>query len=585
MSPSSEIVPSSDTSEVEKRQVEHVEARENASSDPTINEASDQDAFSWSYDVIASLVALNALYFAASWALIAPTAVIGFIVQAFPESSNVAAWISASVTIPNCVLQAFIGDLSDILDRRYFLLVGALFGITGTLVSSRATSMEMVIGGQVLNGVGLTLDFLAIPLSAEVVPKKHRPIISAISMIISGVATVIGPLVEGAFIKYHLGGDNQGWRAGFYFAAAFYAIAFILTAWLYHPQERPNPQGISKLRRVLLIDWFGVFLVTAGLVLLLVALNYGGNPDSWVSRKVLAPMILGIVCLLGFAAWSWKGTSEGIVRHDLFEHRNYSITLLAVFTAGMVFFGGQAYIPQEVLYLFTSDPVMTSIWSYPYNICTILGAAFSGIYMAWSKEAKGLMIGSFAALTLGSGLMAIVKPDINFAGWFFPTGLMGFAVGVQVATSIVIVSLCTPDRFIALSVSLCGSVRGLGGSIGVTIFNSIYNSKIDHFLPAKVAEVLIESGFSQDTVSEILPGLLAAVHAGSAEAILTIPGMTVEIAMAVERGVQTAFADSFRFIWYAIIPFAAVSIGLSLFLKSTRDQMTNVVAAGVKRKH
>lgn len=585
MPSSTEIAQVSDASEAEKHQVEHVEAHENASSVPTINDISHQDAFSWNYDVIASLVALNSLYFAASWALIAPTAVIGFIVQAFPESSSIAAWISASVTIPNCVLQAFVGDLSDILDRRWFLLVGAAFGVIGCLVSSRATSMEMVIGGQVLNGVGLTLDFLAIPLSAELVPKRNRPIISAISMIVSGFATVLGPLIEGAFIKHQVGGADQGWRAGFYFAAGFYAVAFILTAWLYHPQERPNPHSISKLRRVLHIDWFGVFLVSAGLVLLLVSLNYGGNPDPWDSAKVLATMILGIVCLFSFVAWNWKGTSEGIVRHDLFEHRNFTITLLSVFTAGMVFFGGQAYIPQEVLYLFTSDPVMTSIWSYPYNICTILGAAFSGLYMGWSKEAKGLMIGSFTMLTLGSGLMAIVKPDINFAGWFFPTAIMGFAVGVQVATSIVLISLCTPDRFIALSISLCGAVRALGGSIGVTIFNSIYSSKTSHFLPKMVSQVLIESGFSQHTVAQAVPQILTAVGAGNAEAILQIPGMTLEIATKIEHGVQVAFADSFRFIWYTIIPFAAVSIGFSLFLKSTKEQMTNVVAAGVKRRH
>lgn len=585
MSSSTELPPASDASEAEKHQVEHSEARESASSDPTVNDTSNQDAFAWNYDVIATLVALNSLYFAASWGLIAPTAVIGFIVRAFPESSNVAAWISASVTIPNCVLQAFIGDLSDILDRRWFLLVGALFGITGTLVSGRATSMEMVIGGQVLNGVGLTLDFLAIPLSAEVVPKRNRPIISAISMIVSGVATVLGPLIEGAFIKHNVGGAAEGWRAGFYFAAGFYAVAFILTAWLYHPQERPNPEGMSKTRRLLHIDWFGVFLITAGLVLLLVALNYGGNPDPWDSAKVLATMIMGIVCLFGFVAWSWKGTSEGIVRHDLFQHRNFPIALLVVFTAGMVFFGGQAYIPQEVLYLFTSDPVMTAIWSYPYNIATILGAAFSGIYMAWSKEAKGLMIGSFAFLTLGSGLMAIVKPGINFAGWFFPTAIMGFAVGVQVATSIVIVSLCTPDRFIALSVSLAGALRALGGSIGVTIFNSIYSSKIRNFLPKKVSEVLIETGFSQATIAQIAPRILAAIEAGSAEAILQVPGMTLEIATEIQHSVQEAYADSFRFIWYAVIPFAAISVGLSMFLKSTKGQMTNVVAAGVKRRH
>ncbi|KAL2823598.1 major facilitator superfamily domain-containing protein [Aspergillus cavernicola] len=532
----------SDAAELEKR-TEHVELPDSA------NEASDEP-FAWNFDVIFSLVALNAVYFAASWGLVVPTSAIGFIARAFPESARDSAWIAAAVSLPNCVLQAFIGDLSDILDRRWFLLVGALFGICGNLISGRGTSLGMVIGGQVLNGVGLTLDFLAIPLSAELVPKKNRPVISSISIIVSGVATVIGPLIEGEFIKHEIGGTGNGWRSTFYFGAGFYALAFGLVFWFYLPQDRPNPEGLSKLRRVLGIDWFGVLLVTAGLTMLLVALHYGGNPDPWDSAKVLAPLILGIVCIFTFAVWEWKGTSDGLLRHDLFEHRNYATTLLAIFTAGMVFFGGQSYIPQEVLYLFTSDPVMTSVWSYPYNIATIVGAA-----------ASGLMVCSFAALTLGSGLMAIVHPGINFAGWFFPTAIMG----------IVVVGLCTPDRFIGLSVSMAGAFRGLGGSIGITIFNSIFSSKIDNYLPEKI--------------SNILPKVLEAVATGSAEAILRIPGITMEIAAEIQDAVQTAYADSFRYIWYTLIPFAAVSVIISLFLKSTKEQMTGVVAAAVRGRH
>ncbi|KAL3474480.1 major facilitator superfamily domain-containing protein [Aspergillus californicus] len=567
----------SDSAELEKG-TEHVELPDAA------HETSDEP-FAWNFDVISSLVALNAVYFAASWGLVVPTSAIGFIARAFPESASDSAWIAAAVTLPNCVLQAFIGDLSDILDRRWFLLVGALFGICGNLISGRGTGMGMVIGGQVLNGVGLTLDFLAIPLSAELVPKKNRPVISSISIIVSGVATVLGPLIEGEFIKHEIGGTANGWRCTFYFGAGFYALAFGLVFWCYLPQDRPNPEGLPKLRRVLGIDWVGVLLVTAGLTMLLVALHYGGNPDRWDSAKVLATLILGIVCLFTFAVWEWKGTSEGLLRHDLFEHRNYATTLLAIFTAGMVFFGGQSYIPQEVLYLFTSDPVMTSVWSYPYNIATIVGAAASGIYMSWSKEAKGLMVSSFAALTLGSGLMAIVNPGINFAGWFFPTAIMGFAVGIQIATSIVVVGLCTPDRFIGLSVSMAGAFRGLGGSIGITIFNSIFSSKINNYLPQKVSDALLDARVDPNSISQILPEVLEAVATGSAEAILSIPGITLEIAGEIQHAVQTAYADSFRYIWYTLIPFAAVSVVISLFLKSTKEQMTGVVAAAVRGRH
>ncbi|KAJ5924924.1 hypothetical protein N7454_007563 [Penicillium verhagenii] len=445
--------------------------------------------------------------------------------------------------------------------------------------------MDMVLAGQVLNGIGVTLDYLAIPLSAETVPKKNRPVISAISMVVAGLATVSGPLVQGEFIKHEIGGAGNGWRGGFYFGAGFFAIAFGLVLWLYHPQQRPNPDNLSKVRRILKIDWFGVFFVTAGLCLFLVGLHYGHNPYPWGSAKVLSTLIVGVLCILIFVVWEWKGTPVGLLRHDMFEHRNYAVTLLSSFTSGMVFFGGQAYIPQEVLYIFTDDPVMTSVWSYPYNIACIIGATFSGIYMAWSKEAKGLMIGSFAGLALGSGLMVVIHPGINFAGWFFPTAIMGFAVGVQVATSIVVVGLCTPDRFIGLAISMAGAIRGLGGSIGVTIFSTIFSSKVDKFLPQNICEVLVEAGMNKTTISEIMPEILEAVSAGVTDALIEIPGITSNVVNAIQFAVAQAYSDSFPFIWYSLLPFAVVSMLISMFLKSTKQQMTGVVAAGVQRRH
>jgi MFS family permease len=574
-----------DAVKVEKQELEHVDVEEHTTSSSAIDDLAIDEEFVWSYDVITNLIALNAVYFAASWALVVPTSAIGFIARVFPENASDSPWIAAAVTIPNCILQAFLGDLSDILDRRWFLLVGTLFGLCGNLVAGRATGMDMVLAGQVLNGIGVTLDYLAIPLSAETVPKKDRPVISAISMIVAGVATVFGPLAQGGFIKHEIGGTGNGWRGGFYFGAGFFAVAFGLVFWLYHPQQRPNPENLSKVHRILKIDWFGVFFVTAGLCLFLVGLHYGNNPYPWDSAKVLATMIVGVLCILIFIAWEWKGTPVGLLRHDMFEHRNYAVTLLATFTSGMVFFGGQAYIPQEVLYIFTDDPVMTSVWTYPYNVACIIGATCSGIYMAWSKEAKGLMIGSFAGLALGSGLMVVIHPGINFAGWFFPTAIMGFAVGAQVATSIVVVGLCTPDRFIGLAISMAGAIRGLGGSIGVTIFSTIFSSKLDRFLPQKIGEVLIEAGMSKTTTSEIIPEILDAVSAGTTDALVEIPGITSNVVNAIKVAVAEAYSDSFPFIWYSLLPFAVVSMLVSTFLKSTKQQMTGVVAAGVQRRH
>ncbi|KAF3106309.1 hypothetical protein TWF103_006403 [Orbilia oligospora] len=152
----------------EKKESQQIEFSKGGNAGDTENQHPDDDAeeFHWNLPIFLNLLALFACYFSSTWALIVPSASIPFIVARFPQQARIAAWIAASVSIPNCVLQALMGELSDILGRKPFLITGMLFGTAGTLISSRANDLEMVIAGQVLNGVGLTLGYLAIPLVA-----------------------------------------------------------------------------------------------------------------------------------------------------------------------------------------------------------------------------------------------------------------------------------------------------------------------------------------------------------------------------------------------------------------------------------
>lgn len=51
----------------------------------------------------------------------------------------------------------------------------------------------------------------------------------------------------------------------------------------------------EKLRRM---HWIGSFLIAAGLVLLVIALQYPGNPYGWNDGHVLAPSSAGFFLLL-----------------------------------------------------------------------------------------------------------------------------------------------------------------------------------------------------------------------------------------------------------------------------------------------
>jgi hypothetical protein len=84
------------------------------------------------------------------------------------------------------------------------------------------------------------------------------------------------------------------------------------------------------------IDWIGVFLQTAGIVLLLVGITLGGN-YPWTNAKVLSTLIIGIVCLVFYGVWEWKGAKIPFMAHELFvgKSRTFVLFLIVDFVAGM----------------------------------------------------------------------------------------------------------------------------------------------------------------------------------------------------------------------------------------------------------
>jgi MFS family permease len=157
----------------------------------------EDDDFAWSYDVITNLLALYLTYFASTWAMGVPGGSIAYIMAEYPTVSvTTTAWVATAPSVALCVISIFLGDVSDIFGRRWFLIAAAIFGLAGALIGSRASSVNMLIGGQVLNGIALTIGYLSTPLLAEVVPKRWRPPIVGGGTVLVGLSGIAGGISQ-----------------------------------------------------------------------------------------------------------------------------------------------------------------------------------------------------------------------------------------------------------------------------------------------------------------------------------------------------------------------------------------------------
>jgi hypothetical protein len=224
---------------------------------------------------------------------------------------------------------------------------------------------------------------------------------------------------------------------------------------------------------------------------------------------------------------------------------------------------------------------MTGVYNLSFSVMAVLGGGLIFVAFLFTKNAKPITVVATGIIVLGSGLMCVMEPHINYAAYFFPSALLGISVGLQTAVVPLIVSVCTPNAMIGTAIMISNSARSFGGSIGTVIFQQIFSSKIEDILPEKVVPAVLKAGLPQTS----LQALLQAYAAQSQEMIMQVPGFTPAVNSALTDAAAKSYAASFRYIWYALLAFSAACTILSLFLKSTTAMMTHEVAAEVEHTH
>ncbi|KAJ2501203.1 hypothetical protein GGH96_002124 [Coemansia sp. RSA 1972] len=251
-------------------------------------------------------------------------------------------WIISSYVVASTALQPIYGKLCHIYGHQYVLLVAHAFFLAGSVVCGASKSAHMLIAGRTIAGVGgsglLSICFVVV---GDFIPTARSPLYLSVFGMMWAIASVVGPLLGGVFA------DKTGFEWGFYINPCIQGIVIVLIV-LFMRIPRPQGSATSKLKR---IDFIGIFAIVAGIVLLELALTWGGQDHPWKSAAVIVPLILGILILGVFVLIEWKIAKEPVMPLRLFKRRNTRLMFVAQIFFGMSFFMPIFYFP---LYLSNS---------------------------------------------------------------------------------------------------------------------------------------------------------------------------------------------------------------------------------------
>ncbi|KAK4049357.1 hypothetical protein OIO90_005486 [Microbotryomycetes sp. JL221] len=528
---------------------------------------------SWLYALIGAL-----LYFTISFHL-AGTSVIRTSWAASFGIGDLSIWLINIISVFQACLGPPLMFCSDMFGRRYILMATTALATAGAAISSKSSSFAMAIVGQSLTGIGMCMVGCAYAIPSEVFPRKSRGAVQAILTCSASISGAVGALLGGAFIKSD---PQNGWHKFLYVTTALFAATFITVAALYFPPPRhtefSNLRTSEKLRK---LDPVGYLLIIASLCLFLTGTTYGGIL-GWTVPRTLGPLIVGIVLMICFGLYEWKGTSTGLLHHGMFQKRNFPIALGAMAIEGVIFFNILAFVPVAASALWQpQDPFMAAAYIIPFYLASLPIFFVLGWYTTKFKEFRVPLACGYALYLAACAALSTADRNSGNAAWAY-VALSGIGFAAPIALLVAVAQLAVPGQFLGACSALMVSARAVGGSIGTSIYGAILGSKLSASIPTKIAEGAFKGGLNPADAQAVLPQLIPLVASQNPELIQSafqIPGVTPPIVISAIKGLQDAVAGGLKYVFIAGAAFSAAGILSVLVLKSSQQSMTTVIDA------
>ncbi|KAH7126312.1 major facilitator superfamily domain-containing protein [Dactylonectria estremocensis] len=523
-----------------------------------------------------ALFAICLIYFSQTFALVG-TGAQGQTIAAYLDRPADAIWLTASIAIPSVVLGPVVAQSADYWGRRWFLVISSILGAVGCAVASRADSFAMFIAGMVITGI----DFGVLPLlhavPSEILPRRWRAPAQAAVMIANSFGLVVGLILGGLFDR---NGHLDGFRNYYYIATGMFALGGIICFFAYQPPPTALQASLTLRQKLAQLDWVGYFLLASGLVLFCMGLAWSQNPYEWSDPHTSAPFAIGLALAIALVVYETRFKADGMFHHGLFSGKdwNFAISLGAVFCEGLAFFAATVYFPYQVTVLYEEDPLLVGVRFSIAFLATIPASILTGLYCTIAKKVRWIAVFSFLIFVAFFACMATADETTDIHAWGYPV-LLGSALGMTLIILVTVAQLSTPRELISLASGLMISMRSLGGTVGIAIYNAVFRNALSQ-LAGDVADAATETGLPGESVGQFVYSMLRHNQTGLAQ----VPGVTPAIIESGAHVFQYTHVKGFQHVWITAAAFVALSTTATVFLTDPSSEFNNAIDAPVENE-
>ncbi|KAF2829511.1 MFS gliotoxin efflux transporter glia [Ophiobolus disseminans] len=438
------------------------------------------------------------------------TAIPG-ITDDFHRLDDVGWYGSVTLLLGGCLGSTW-GKVYKYLSVKYSYLASVAFYLLGSIVAGAAPNSVSVIVGRAIQGIGGagTLSGSLLVINYVAMPQK-RPLLIGIWMGVFMIATIIGPLIGGAFTS------GVSWRWCFYINLPLGAPIIVLVLLFLRIPKHIKPVPATWKEIIGHLDLPGFIVLFASLICLSLALQWGGQTKSWADGSVIATLVFWVVLNVGFFGVEWFQGDRAMMPLRLVKPRLVWANALYCFILNAALFLVLFYLPIYFQSVHGQSAIFSGVNSLPLLALFALGSVASGALIGKTRHLQPFQLASALFMTAGAALLYKLDVNSTKAQYIGPQILFGFGLGLGCQVPMTAVQGFAAPTNVANLTGIMLMAQAISGGYFLAAAQSLFANRLLQTLEASASGInaAMAMGTGASEIQHVFAGsdLIAVINA------------------------------------------------------------------------